>query len=305
MSAIPTTPRTARSSRLTRSIRAHPLLAFFVLAFGLTWPYEIVDVLGSWGVLPLRIHLSGAGFLVILLTGYGPTFAALIVAATVQGRAGVRSLVSRIVRWRVGVQWYAVAIFLPALLFLGAAQMYGLFGRVPPASHSSLMTLLFVPLLLVVQGVFNGEEPGWRGFALPRLQGRYNALVASLILGVLWTLFHAPIFFTHGTSVFGGQSGESPFGFLVSTVALSVLFTWVFNNTRGSVLLTWLFHSAMNTWPGQIIPAAHSGPLYWILVGLVCLAAVIVVVVFGPEHLSRKPAADLARVGESGETTRG
>jgi membrane protease YdiL (CAAX protease family) len=203
-------------------------------------------------VLPVRIQLSGAGFLVILLAGYGPTFAALIVAATVHGRAGVRSLLSRIVRWRVGVQWYVIAIFLPAVLFLAAALLDRAFGGRLPATGAPWFAVLLVPLLLVVQGIFNGEEPGWRGFALPRLQGRYNALVASLILGVIWTLFHAPIFFSHGPSVFGGQSGESPVGFLVFTVALSVLFTWVFNNAGGSVLLTWLFHSAMNTWPGQI-----------------------------------------------------
>jgi membrane protease YdiL (CAAX protease family) len=299
MSAIPTTSQTVRSSRLTRAIRGHPLLAFFILAFGLTWPYEIVDVLGSRGVLPIRIELSGPGLPVILLAGYGPTFAALIVSATVQGRAGIRSLLSRMVRWRVGVQWYVVVIFLPALLFLGADLLYLFLGRTLPASGAPLSAVLFVPLLLVVQGVFNGEELGWRGFALPRLQGRFSALVASLILGVIWTLFHAPIFFTRGDSVFGGQSSESPVGFLLSTVALSVLFTWVFNNARGSVLLTWLFHSAMNTWPGQIIPAAHSGPLYWAAVGLTCLAAVIVVAVFGTTRLSRKTRTEFASVNAS------
>jgi membrane protease YdiL (CAAX protease family) len=203
------------------------------------------------------------------------------------------------VRWRVGVQWYVVAIFLPALLFLGAAALYSYFGGTLPPTGAPAMAVFFVPLLLVIQGVFNGEELGWRGFALPRLQGRFNALVASLILGVIWTLFHAPIFFTRGTSIFGGQSSESPVGFLISTVALSVLFSWLFNNTTGSVLLVWLFHSAINTWPGQIIPAAHSGPLYWTAVGLTCLAAVIVVVAFGPARLSRKPAADYARVNET------
>jgi uncharacterized protein len=147
MSATATTSLSTRTSLFTRTIRGHPLLAFFILAFGLTWPYEIVDVLGSRGVLPIRIELSGPELPFILLAGYGPTFAALIVAAMVQGRAGMRSLLSRIVRWRVGVQWYVVAIFLPTLLFLGADLLYVVFGGTLPATGAPLIAVFFVPLL--------------------------------------------------------------------------------------------------------------------------------------------------------------
>jgi membrane protease YdiL (CAAX protease family) len=193
--------------------------------------------------------MTGLGIVVALLAGYGPSFAALIAAAATSGKAGIGTLLRRLLVWRVGIGWYAVAIFLPALLFFLPLKLYAFLGGTPPAlpTFSVVELILGVPLLFVVSVLVNGEELGWRGYALPRLQGKYSALTASLILGVIWSLFHLPIFFTHGGGAFGNLASEPPLGFLVRTTADAVLFTWIYNNTRGSVLLAMVFHAAENT----------------------------------------------------------
>jgi membrane protease YdiL (CAAX protease family) len=134
--------------------------------------------------------------------------------------------------------------------------------------------------------LINGEELAWRGFALPRLQGKYNALTSSIILGVIWGLFHLPLFFT----VTGSSQADMSFvPFLVSTSILSVLFTWLFNNTRGSVLMAYLLHAATNTWT-RVFAIDHSvNPhVSQALTGITALIVVIVIVTTGAENLSRK-----------------
>ena len=304
MFTITTRPQQpAASSPLRHLIQRYPLLTFIALAFGLPWLFEIPDTLGSWGLIPFRIPTTGVGIVVAILVGaYGPTWAALIVTAATRGKAGIRTLLRRLLVWRVSIGWYAVALFLPALLFFLPAPLYAFLGGTPLALPSSSLVelILGVPLLFLVNMLVNGEELGWRGYALPRLQGKYSALTASLILGVIWSLFHLPLFLMHGGSVFGNLSSEPPLGFLVRITAGAVLITWVYNNTRGSVLLAILFHAAVNTW-SQIFPSMNTAHvpadlLYWLGVGGFCLATVIVVVVFRPARLSRKPASEMAYV---------
>jgi membrane protease YdiL (CAAX protease family) len=145
------------------------------------------------------------------------------------------------------------------------------------------MILTIVAMYLVV-GLVNGEELAWRGFALPHLQAKYNALTSSIVLGVIWTLFHLPLFFT----ATGSSQAEMSFvSFLISTISMTVLYTWMYNNTRGSVLMAYLFHAAANTWT-QVFSIDHTNHLVnWILTGLLVLAAAIVVLATGKENLSK------------------
>lgn len=192
--SLPSPDSTALSGWLSR----HRLLAFFVLAFGLTWPFMIADALGSSGLFPFRLTFEGSGIILVLLMSFGPTFATLVITGATNGRAGIAALLRRLLIWRVGIQWYAAAILGTGLIFFTASQLYLAFGgtlrALPPASLLELVLLWLVSF--VVHGLLNGEELGWRGVALPQLLARYNALTASLILGVIWTLFHLPIFFT-------------------------------------------------------------------------------------------------------------
>jgi membrane protease YdiL (CAAX protease family) len=273
-------------------VQKYPLATFFLLAIGLTWIFMITDALGSHGILPFRLPLP-----LMLVMGYMPTLAAVIVAGRMQGKAGVRALFSKLFIARVGIGWYLFAIFGFAAFSVVALELYNLFGDGPvlpllstklPQFSNPLQLILYVVPMFIVITLINGEELAWRGFALPRLQAKYNALTSSVILGLLWTLFHLPLFFTLTGS---SQVDESFVSFLISTVGLTVLYTWMYNHTRGSVLLAYLFHGAINTWT-QLFSIDHNGSAFvgWTMTGLIVLTAVIVVLVTGPEHLSRKNA---------------
>ena len=269
-------------------IQKYPLVSFFVLAIGLTWIFMVTDGLGSHGILPFRLPLP-----LMLVMGYMPTLGAVIVTRATQGREGVKALFRKLLIARVGIGWYLFAIFGFAVVAVTAVELYNLFGngpalpilsaKTPPFSNGFVFALNIV-LLFVIVGLVNGEELAWRGFALPRLQAKYNALTSSLILGVIWTLFHLPLFFTLTGS---SQADMSFVSFLISTVSLTVLYTWMYNHTRGSVLMAYLFHASANTWT-VVFSVDHSNHFVgWSLTGLFVLLAVIVVITTGVGNLSR------------------
>ncbi|MGH9248291.1 MAG: CPBP family intramembrane glutamic endopeptidase [Acidimicrobiales bacterium] len=171
----------------------------------------------------------------------GPLAAALIVIAVAEGRAGFRDLGARIIRWRVAWYWYAVAIGFPlAVRFVTAMINVGPGGAPAPEwtelAWTSFAMAFLVRLVNPMDGPL-GEEPGWRGFALPRMQARTSPLVSALILGVLVACWHLPL-------VFADDLG--PIG-LVSTFSITIVYVWLFNHARGSVLLTLIFHSTQGS----------------------------------------------------------
>jgi len=266
-------------------VQRYPLFTFFVLAIGLTWVFMITDALGSHGILPFRLPLP-----LMVVMGYMPTLAAVLVTSWTQGREGVGALFRKLFIARVEFRWYLFAIFGMVGIYALSLGLYNLmhrnaalafFSERLPQAPAWQVTLMLVPMFIVI-GIVNGEELAWRGFAMPRLQEKYNALTASIIMGLLWSLFHLPLFFTLTGS---SQAGMSFWSFTLSTVSLTILYTWMLNNTRGSVLLAYLFHAAANTW-SQVFNIDHSrGGDYipWILLVL----AIIVVITNGAENLSR------------------
>jgi CAAX protease family protein len=251
-------------------IRRHPLVTFFLLAFGITW---IVWVPRAAGV---PVGVVGDAWT------WTPAIAALLAAALTGGRAAVRDLGARLVRWRVGWQWYLVVILGPIAFSLAVAGIYVLLGgswadAAPLALREG--PLLLLPLFLLMLALTDGlgEELAWRGFALPRLLTRYNALVASLVLGVLWGLWHLPLVWTEGATMYQ----QPVWLFLLDITAKSVLFTWVFLHTRGSVLLAMLLHAATNlfvvspnlTTSGDLTLLLLAAAAKWVLVVVVIVVA--------------------------------
>ena len=256
-------------------IRNHPFIAFLVVAFGFAWSMWLLEA----------FYPHGTAF--IPSPTFGPLISALIVLASTRGKSGVKELLGRMVRWRVGLGWYAVAFLLPTALALVAAYAdVLLLGAAAPTAVElekwPLIILLF-PLLLIFDGPL-GEEPGWRGFALPGLQAGWSALTASVVLGLIVVLWHVPKLML--------DPGFRPLPFALFTIAGAVLFTWVYNGTNGSVLLTTLFHGSINAIGGQFFFSMFSGAdltgLWWLTAAVYCAVAIVVVVVAGPEHLSRK-----------------
>ncbi len=253
-------------------VKRHPLIAFFVLAFALSWwPW----ILYAFGLSPTPI------------ASFGPFLAALVVLAITQGKSGIGGLLRRMVRWRVGLRWYAVALLLPVGIALAATALNVLLGaRAPSAADLGGWTGLFstFAVVLLIPGIGGTwEEPGWRGFALPSLQAGRSALVASLILGAVWALWHLPL--VVATGQMGGWD-------IVIILAWTLVLTWVYNGTGGSVLIVMLFHAMFNTVSISFISPMFSGAdsvrQSWLLATVWCAVAVAVVVVAGPKHLSRK-----------------
>lgn len=280
---------TVVTSTQTREIfiRKYPLVSFFLLAIGLTWIFMITDALGSHGIIPFRLPLP-----LMIVMGYMPTLAAVIVTGQTKGKDGVKALFRKLLISRVGLRWYLFAIFGFVLFSVAAIVLYNAFGNGPalpilstkaPKGPLWQSALMIVPMFIVI-GIVNGEELAWRGFALPKLQAKYNALTSSIILGVIWTMFHLPLFFTKTGS---SQADMSFLTFMINTVSLSVLYTWMYNNTRGSVLLAYLFHASANTWT-VIFSIDHSNRIMdWTFTGLIALTVVIVAIVSGAKNLSR------------------
>ncbi len=208
-------------------VKRHPIITFFVLTYAI-----------SWGFLPIE----AVGF----MPG-GPLLAALIVIPITQGWAGLRELGSRMIRWRVRWYWYVVAIGLPLAVVLLAMGLNVALGASTPSlvqsgSVTTVLIVFAVRLLNPGDGLL-GEEPGWRGFALPGLQRTLSPLVSTLILGVLVTGWHVPLLFLE-------EEGLQPsilVGYLLGTVAVTFWYSWLFNHTGGTVLITLVSHATQGT----------------------------------------------------------
>jgi uncharacterized protein len=267
---------------------------FFLLTFGISWGFWLPLAAESHGL----ISLSWSPILTGLLGAFAPSLAAVIVTL-LGGGSALRALLGRLLIWRVGIQWYAFVIFYPAALSLAKTAIYVAFGGsapdfanppvlsvypVPPEAFTAgpwvLVPIIFLQQMLL--GSSMGEELGWRGLLLPRLQNRMTALNASLIIGVVWGVWHLPKFFMKGDPL-----AEIFFPwFLLGIVANAILYTWVYNNTQGSLLLPLLFHTSTNI-TFLFLAAAGPSPLISLLVQWMIVTVIIVWA--GAERLSRKP----------------
>ncbi len=234
---------------------------------------------------------------------------AAVVLVVIEGRkGGLRELLGRFLIWRVGIQWWAFALFFAIIPSVAALYLLNLLGG-PTVDWSGLPPLYTVVpafiFLTVAAGM--GEEFGWRGFLLPRLQTRHNALVSGLIVGVIWAIWHIPLFFIKGTSQYeqGLQGGLllAILGYGLFVIANSIQFTWLFNNTRGSVLLAAVLHGSSNAWAGYIdVYRGHFGGILT-LMAVHMLVTTIIVVVAGATNLSRTKQRNVLEF-EAGQSDR-
>ena len=243
----------ATSRNLKQVMRRHPLFFFFLLAYAISWSLFIPYVLAEWGI------LQGNYTLFYIFHTFGPTLAAIIMTAVIAGRSGLHELRQRIRQWRAPWQWYLfILLGIPALVLLGIVVQPGAL-----AGFHDLTPLLLVsyPILYVVTffgGGPLGEEIGWRGFALPRMQANYGPLWGTLSLGILWTCWHLSDFLTASK---GGGAGTGFTIFLtnfpiftLAVVSLAIIMTWIYNHTGGSIFIAILAHASVNILEVLLIP---------------------------------------------------
>jgi len=237
---------TAASRGLRQVMRKHPLFFFFFMAYAFSWIALIPGILSVWGILPGDYTISS-----VVSSFVGPTLAAIIMTSITEGKAGLRSLRNRLQQRHAGWQWYlSILLGIPVLILLGIIIQPGML-----ASFQGLTPVLLVSypayFVVVFFGVAMPEEIGWRGFALPRMQPRYGPLWGTLLLGVLWCFWHLPRFLAPDQ---GGGPGTSFATFLTNfpiffllVMAFAIIFTWVFNHTRGSIFISNLLHASIDT----------------------------------------------------------
>lgn len=285
---------------LSISPKRYSLVVFFLLAFVIAWGFWIPAALASKGLLSFSFPVVLAG----LLGAWGPSLAGIIITAVKDGRDGPRMLFKRLSVWRVGIHWYLFVLLWPAVLSLLVTAFSMLLGSSspdfanPPVTYEypappeafSAGFLPLLPIVFVTQvfGSSMGEELGWRGFALPRLQARQSALLASGILGVVWGLWHLPRFWTPGDPFDIASFGWLMLGFVLN----SVLYTWVFNNTKGSLLLVLLFHTAQPV--TTLFLAKVSNPLVENV--LIALLVILIATLSGASRLTREPTSAAHRI---------
>lgn len=275
------------SSSLKAVVARHPVAAFVLMAF----------VFGWGGVLPLLLSESGPFGVVsielpyqpfpAILSIFGLALPAFLVTAAKDGREGVRDLLSRMLRWRVGVHWYLLALFgLLLATLLGAIPLLGVAPLEALAQNWYLLFTVFLWGVLIPFLHTNlGEETGWTGFMQHTLQQSRGPVLASVIVAPLFALIHMPAYFVAGWISEGKMSlGEFPSVLVqvgviaVFAMFLRALIMWLYNGSGQSVLIVGLFHSAFNMTNGQKITPDLLG-LPEGLASLIPVAAVAVIAV--------------------------
>lgn len=258
-----------RNGRFSTFLSQYQLILFFVLT-----------LMVSTGIAAIAVRINNED--ITILTVFTPTIIAFVLTVLSSGKSGLHNLFVKQTTQRIKIPWLLVALLLFPILAVIAIVLYAQFGGAPLALRS---TEIFPQMLLILL-IALGEEYGWRGFALPKLQQKQNALVASLILGLVWGFWHFP-----GYLLGVGVPLEMTFDlFMVWVIGTTVLMTWVYNNTH-SVLMAILMHMSANAAFNylELLPE-FTGSMFTfgIFLGLVWLFAILVIVLFGTSTLTRQ-----------------
>lgn len=264
-------------------VARHALPLYFLLAYAFSWAIEIPVALSVQGVISTQVPPA-----LYYFASFGPSLAALVVVIATEGLPGLRRLFGGLAKWRVGKGYAFFAILTPPILFAAAVLVSRLLQGTWP-NLSLLANIDYLPRLGVL-GVLGlwlltfglGEEMGWRGFALPRLQATRSAFSAALIIGVLHSFWHLPAFFFRDTYTAMGLLLGLPMLF-VSVVSASIIMTWLYNGTRGSLLMIVLFHGLFNFFS---VSEAGGESAAIIMSAVIVFWAVRVVNVYGRQNLA-------------------
>lgn len=264
------------------------LVRFFIITFVFSWLFWLPGVLAYFGVID-----APAGVLKVLeLVGaIGPAIVALILSRRLAGKEGLRALLRSAINVKAGWKFWAGASLMLLCLHAASRLVLILVSSDLPTSPSGAPPLGLIPyaILIFLVGGGLGEEIGWRGYALDRIQEKHTALNAGLLLAAIWIVWHLPLFFYSGTN----QSLIPFWLWLIPVVALGVMMTWIYNNT-GTVFSAALFHTVGNLayeiFPVLPTEATPSVTGYVILTIFYVAATVVIVLVYGAKTLRRESA---------------
>ncbi len=261
------------------------VLVFFIAAYGISWMLWLPLLLKpNWPEVVMTTFF--------ILGGFGPMVAAYLVSVKAHGKDGKRDFWNRLLL--VKLPWFnlVAAVVVPIGIFLIAYGIYRVMGGTP-AYATDTPTVFIYPVLLLYVMILGGglEEPGWRGFALPRLQSIMSPFVASLVLGLMWVFWHTPLFFIEGLS----QTSFDFTWYLLNGLGLSILFTIFFNHTKGSVFIAVLLHGGINApsaWfplDGTVETFLGTMPAHFPITIATWLVVLVLAVVFNARLNTKRP----------------
>jgi uncharacterized protein len=246
-------------------IRRHKLIFYFALAYAISWPLWLLS----------RLAGGTLGTVFIVIGAFGPPLAAAITMR--YSGESLSEWLRAIVRWRVPVRFYAYALGLPVLIMAAMNAALAALGQEPDMSQLAERIPGYLQTFLLTAVIFGGqEEPGWRGFALPRLEQRHTPLVATLILGFGWGVWHIPLY---------GPAG------LVVPFVLAFFYSWLYNQTQ-SVLLCILLHASFTAAQDHLLLSTDSRIVDAVLLGTYVVGAGALIAVTRGRLGYRDPAAE-------------
>ena len=276
--------QTRKQTTVSSWLRQHRVLAYFILTLAISWSIELPLVASAQGwiitPIPFAIHY---------LASLGPLLAALIMTWVTGGAEGLKELWGRITKWRVGWTGAIFAFLSPVALFVLAAVVIWVLSGGEWPNLRRLTEINYLPnlgigaLILWLATFGFGEEIGWRGYALPRLQRDHSALSATLILGVMWVVWHVPAFFYLDTYVNLGLAAFPMFA--LGVLAGAIVLTWLYNTTGGSVLMVAIWHGVFDFLAAS---KASDGYIAALMSAVIMIWAVVIVIVYKPANLSRQ-----------------
>ena len=260
------------------------LILFILIAFGWTWLFYLPSILSPTGggrtsTGNIELHI----LILEIIGNFGPLVGAVSLTFINEGKEGIKQLWKRFWNFHIKKKWVIVIFLLfpimSGIAFLTAIFTEGLILELIWLSQPWLLILWFFMLFTFAGGL--AEEFGWRGYAIDRLQAKYNALYSSILLGVIWAFWHLPFWFVSGSS----HQKSSFLWFLVFVIFLSILYTWIYNNTEGNLLASTIFHAMSNLAIIIIFPLGQTsnGILYYTLI--IIIFAVLIMIIFNPKTL--------------------
>ncbi|MFX1390798.1 MAG: lysostaphin resistance A-like protein [Promethearchaeota archaeon] len=257
------------------------LAYFLIITFAFSWGFWLPNLLSSLGFIE-HIPLFS---LFRIFGAFGPFVSAFSLTAYYEGLTGIRILWNRgwhYEKW----QFLLISILLLPFLYLSSLYLAVITERLPFPSLSITDDYMFILVNFIffffITGPFQ-EEFGWRGYALDKIQTKWNALESSLVLGGIWSFWHLPLFFIEGTP----QVNQSFFSFTITVILMSIIFTWLYNNSNGSILIAMIFHT-INNLSNSLFPLHNTISGYAFLTILLDLTVVVILIVYGSKKLVRK-----------------
>ena len=247
------------------------MILFFVLAYIFTWSCHLaIPALG----LPFTMEITHPAMLLYFAGILGPSASAIIVTSRLEGRTGVKHLLSSVLHWRFNLIWYIFAIFIVASIKFANI---GLHIKAIPIPSQWATEWIHYPLVLAISQlwVIFGEEYGWRGFALPRLQKRFGPLGSSIIIGFFWASWHLPMFFIPGAPQYTNNFIFSFSNYLIIVTFWSIIMTMLYNRTNGSVLICMIFHASLNIAAFTIRMPREATSILYFYIPIVILSIIL------------------------------